>query len=82
MTSPISNIEQLAGRVVREIPGKKNPIIIDMVDYGSFNISRTLHTRLKFYDRKEWPVQFIIIQNELMKKIDRDQVLQILKGDL
>ena len=81
MTSPISNIEQLTGRVVRSQPGKKTPIIIDMVDYGCRDMSRTLHTRLKFYDRKNWPVQFAIINHGSMQKIDRDQVLQILKGD-
>lgn len=79
MTSPISNIEQLTGRIVRSKDGKKTPIIIDMVDYGSKNISRTLHTRLKFYDRKEWPIQFVIIQGATMKKIDRDQAIEILK---
>ncbi|MHA1815229.1 MAG: DEAD/DEAH box helicase [Candidatus Heimdallarchaeaceae archaeon] len=78
MTSPISNIEQLTGRINRISENKKTPIIIDMVDRGSKDISRTFFNRLKFYEKKEWPIQFILVKEKRMKQIDRETTLEIL----
>ncbi len=80
MTSPISNIEQLSGRVVRTYPNKLTPAIIDMVDYGCPEIAKTLHTRLNFYESKQWNVQYILFTNNQMKKIDKQIALDILEG--
>ena len=80
MTSPISNIEQLAGRVLRVEEGKKKPIVIDMVDCGSENISRTFYGRQKFYDDRGWSVQYLLFKNDKINKIDRQVTMSILEG--
>jgi hypothetical protein len=81
ITSPISNIDQLSGRVVRTYPEKKTPIIIDMVDYGCKDISRTLNTRLKFYESKQWPIQFMLCKDNQLVKIDKPTAMNILRGE-
>jgi superfamily II DNA or RNA helicase len=80
MTSPISNIEQLSGRVVRTYPNKQTPAIIDMVDYGCPEIARTIYGRLNFYESKQWKVQYILFANDQMRKIDKQVALDILEG--
>ena len=81
MTSPISNIDQLSGRVLRSYPDKPTPIIIDMVDYGCTDISKTFYNRMRFYENKKWPVQYIIASKEgAIKKIDKETALNILEG--
>lgn len=80
MTSPISNIEQLAGRILRAKKGKKTPILIDMVDYGCKDISRTFYARQKFYDDKGWEIQYLLLANNEIKKIDRQVTMDILEG--
>jgi superfamily II DNA or RNA helicase len=79
-TSPISNIEQLTGRVLRPMEGKKQPIIIDMVDYGCRDMSRSLYNRMKFYEKEGWPVQFLLVTQTKIIKIDEDRAYEIIKG--
>lgn len=82
MTSPISNISQICGRVIRFQEGKSEPIIIDMVDIGCKRISNMLNKRLDFYHKKEWNVQFIFIDHNYKKHIvEESEALNILKGD-
>jgi hypothetical protein len=81
MTSPISNIEQLTGRIIREIDNKQTPIIVDMVDYGCEDIANTFYKREKFYDKKQWPVQYLLFANNKLKPIDRDVTHKILRGE-
>jgi len=80
MTSPISNIEQLTGRVIRTKKGKREPIIIDMVDYGCRDISRTLHNRIKFYKEKKWPVQFLLVTQTRIVPIGEEKTYEIING--
>jgi superfamily II DNA or RNA helicase len=81
MTSPIRNIEQLIGRILRgEIEGKKTPIIIDMVDYGCPDISRTFYSRQKYYDKKEWPIQYLFFKDGKLNSIDREVAMEIMEG--
>jgi len=79
-TSPISNIDQLSGRVLRSYPGKQTPIIIDMVDYDCPEIARTLYSRVNFYEMKKWPVQYLLFANNKLNKIDKDVAFNILEG--
>ena len=81
MTSPISNIEQLSGRILRDSENKQTPIIIDMVDYGCPEIRNTFYKREKFYDEKGWPVQYLLFANNNLKSIDRDVVYKIIRGE-
>jgi hypothetical protein len=80
MTSPIRNIEQLVGRVLREVEGKETPVIIDMVDCGCPDISRTFYPRQKFYDQKEWPIQYLFFKDKKLSQIDRQMAMEILEG--
>ena len=81
MTSPISNIEQLTGRVIRDAENKQTPIVIDMVDYGCKQIANTYYKREKFYDEKGWPVQYLIYTKNQLKPIDREVMHKILTGE-
>lgn len=81
LTSPISNIKQMTGRVVREHPNKKQPIVIDMVDIGSRDIVRTFFTRLKFYENEKWNVEFYVVSNNQLRKIEKETAIEIAKGE-
>lgn len=81
MSSPISNIAQMAGRIVRTHPDKKQPIIIDMVDIGCSYIAKTLFGRLSYYEKKNWDVQFMILFNKKFKIITKDEAIEILNGE-
>lgn len=70
MTSPISNIRQLAGRIVRSKRGKKTPYIIDMVDYGSSPIANTFRGRFKYYQSRNWDMKFVLCKDNLLYDID------------
>lgn len=78
VTSPIANIEQLIGRITRSKEGKKTPIVFDMVDYGCKRISRTLYRRLDYYAKKGWQVDFLIVKNGKINKIDKNEAIQII----
>lgn len=80
LTSPISNISQISGRVIRSHEGKKMPIIFDMVDIQCNPIKRTLFKRLDFYDEKNWPVEFIYVDVEkgyTKSKISRNEAISL-----
>lgn len=80
MTSPISNIEQLAGRVTRIKEGKKTPIIVDMVDIGSRDIAKTALNRIKFYERKNWNIQYILVYDNKLKIIEGELAKNLIHG--
>ena len=63
MTAPISNISQITGRVLRSAEGKKEPIIVDLVDIGCGDICGTLHNRLSFYEMKKWRVNCVYLDS-------------------
>lgn len=56
MATPTSNIEQCVGRVVRILAGKKQPVVIDLIDTGCKEIQGRSVNRKKFYDSKKWLV--------------------------
>jgi superfamily II DNA or RNA helicase len=79
--SPVGNIEQLAGRILRIKEGKKQPIIVDMVDLCFREISGTFHGRLKFYKSKNWEVKYIIISSDGKKQqLNESEVMNLMKG--
>lgn len=81
MTSPISNVEQLTGRINRVSKGKQTPIIIDMIDYGCKRMASTFYKRYSFYSKKGWPVNYLLFVNNKLSKIDEDVAFSILKGE-
>jgi len=80
ITSPITNIEQLSGRIIRTSPGKQTPVIIDMVDIGCKRISNTVYKRIKFYRNKGWNINFVLAYNNKISKINEENFNDILKG--
>jgi len=80
MTSPIRNIEQLAGRITRTLPDKKTPIIVDMVDYACPEIGRTYYGRRTYYNNKEWPIQYIFVKDNKMQPVEEQVALDIIAG--
>jgi len=83
ISSPISNIEQLSGRIVRSHKDKKTPIIIDMVDITCKRISQTLHKRIKFYESKGWNIKFMFASEKEKKiiEIPKEDAYKVLKGE-
>jgi superfamily II DNA or RNA helicase len=62
MTSPIGNISQMCGRVVRGSPGKSSAIIIDIVDISYSNeIANSYMNRKIYYNKKEWRIQYVYV---------------------
>jgi len=51
MATPRSNIEQIVGRILREYPDKKRPLIFDFVDFGSLVLKNYSISRDRFYKK-------------------------------
>jgi superfamily II DNA or RNA helicase len=81
MTSPITNIKQLTGRIVRTHKDKKIPIIIDLVDYGCRYMYGSFNNRNKFYKSKKWDIQYLIFKDNKLKKIDENLAFSIIRGE-
>lgn len=75
MTSPIGNITQICGRVVRTVKDKKEPVIFDLVDIGCPDISKTVYRRIEFYHDKEWEVNYFKIDGSVEKVYDIKSIL-------
>ena len=78
MPNPIGNIEQLGGRILRIKDGKKHPIIVDIIDFGEKNMSRSFNPRLNFYKKKNWEVKFIFADEKGMRNISEEEAQDIL----
>ena len=57
MATPIGNIEQAVGRVVRSMKGKVQPVVIDIVDSGCPDMVKRAEYRMRYYDSKEWEIE-------------------------
>ena len=78
LTSPIGNIEQMIGRILRIKDGKKHPIVADIIDCGEKNMSRSFSQRLNFYKKKNWDVKYIFIDNGVIKNVTESEAQDIL----
>ncbi len=80
LTSPISNIKQMSGRICRQHKGKKDAIIIDIVDIGCWEISKTYFIRKEFYKKKNYSIQYLGITNDnktiKLNEKDADSLVQ------
>ena len=73
----------MVGRITREDPhnpNKKTPIVIDMIDYGCPDISRTYYGRRAFYNKKEWPIKYLFLKDNVMNFVDEQVALDIIAG--
>jgi len=48
--TPVSQVNQIVGRVLRVMEGKKKPIVLDLLDGGSQVFKNYSNNRLKYYD--------------------------------
>ena len=79
ISSPISNIEQLSGRVVRISKNKEEPIIVHLIDIGCEDICRSMKSMLNYYDKKKWKVKFVVaFSNATKKEITREEALDLI----
>ena len=87
MSSPVSNIEQICGRIIRISKDKREPIVFDFVDLAYEDISRTFFKRLSYYksiteSKKEWKVRYLRIKlNGEKEELDEKQALELIKGE-
>ena len=78
LTSPIGNIEQMVGRIERQVEGKKQLIIVDMVDISYPRISITVSPRIRYYEKKGWGLQYIFINEDgSLKKVNKEDALKL-----
>jgi superfamily II DNA or RNA helicase len=54
LTTPLGNVEQAVGRIQRNYPGKKDPMVVDFRDDTIAVCRRLGNLRWKFYERKGW----------------------------
>lgn len=82
MTSPISNIEQICGRVLRVSEGKKEPLIFDIVDLAYDEICRTFFKRRDYYFGKQWNVRYLRVMSTGEKiEMDEHEAMKLIHGD-
>lgn len=81
-TSPISNIEQLIGRILRIKEGKKEPVLIDFVDIGCSDIKGSIHSRLKFYESKNYEIKFFYVDDlGKISELIKENAIELLKNE-
>jgi superfamily II DNA or RNA helicase len=52
LTTPVADVEQPVGRIMRECEGKKKPVVTDFIDFGVGRFRYLWEARLKFYERE------------------------------
>ena len=62
--TPQSETEQASGRIKREMAGKKQPVIVDIVDWHYEDCQRWARARLQRYSNDGLKVKFIEVQGE------------------
>jgi len=78
MTSPINNISQATGRIVRSYEGKPKPLVIDFVDTGIFNIRESFRRkRLPFYNKKNWIIKYYAIEKGVLTEMGKDKAFRL-----
>jgi len=82
MATPVQNVEQLCGRILRIYPGKKDPVFFDIVDFGCAEIASSYYTRLKVYNQKQWDVEYRLydVMKNKIENLSKSEALQILNN--
>jgi superfamily II DNA or RNA helicase len=53
LTTPISDVEQSVGRIMREYDGKKEPVVTDFIDENVTRFARSWNSRRRFYIKEK-----------------------------
>ena len=80
MTSPISNIAQMAGRIVREHKNKKKPLIVDMVDLNIKDVCQTFVKRCDYYEAHNWSIKYVHAHKKKFNTIDKNKAMNLIYG--
>lgn len=56
MATPVSDVEQTVGRILRKYHDKVNPLVVDLID-SCGNFARQGSTRAKFYKDEDYEIQ-------------------------
>lgn len=80
MSTPVQNVEQLAGRISRILNTghKKQPIFIDIIDIGCTVTVSMARTRIKEYKRQGWGISYYRILNSLPVLLSDETAEEIL----
>ena len=57
LASPHADVVQSIGRVLREVDGKKQPLVLDIVDNEPHVCTGFANKRLQTYAQMGWPVR-------------------------
>jgi len=57
--TPRSDVVQIIGRILRELEGKLNPVVLDLRDNGSLVFDAYLNSRMKFYKSIGAPITYL-----------------------
>jgi len=76
MTSPISNIAQICGRIVRLHENKLTPVIFDIVDTGCKLIANTCKKRIEYYEEKKWEIIYVIVDDSGKRTVSKGEFQQ------
>ena len=80
LTSPIGNIQQACGRVRRPTENKKMPVVVDLVDIGCSDISKTLYYRLRFYNSKNWNIKYYHLKGGKVLPVEESDIKELLNS--
>lgn len=58
LATPRSNVEQIVGRTLRWLEGKKEPVVLDMADMDSWVFQKYLDKRIDFYRARGAQITF------------------------
>jgi superfamily II DNA or RNA helicase len=82
MSSPINNVDQMTGRILRISKDKIEPLVMDLVDISCVDISRTLLKRLEFYKLKNWNIRYLYVDSNGNKnELEEEQVIKLLSEE-
>jgi superfamily II DNA or RNA helicase len=57
LATPCSDVTQAVGRILRDSPGKKIPLVVDIVDNGCPAFDRNANSRASYYRRCDYAVR-------------------------
>jgi superfamily II DNA or RNA helicase len=59
LATPHSDVEQPAGRICRQMDGKKQPVLVDILDVEPRIGEPFFMKRQMFYDSRGWPIRYV-----------------------
>lgn len=81
LTSPISNIKQMTGRICREYEGKEKVKIIEIIDIGCKQIKNQMFKRRQYYSNNGWNINYLGVDLNLnLNKISEKEANELLNS--